>query len=211
MMASTYKCQSIIILRRQIFWQFSLGKRLNISKLTQSRKAEWNIWNVRSTWNIGCSKTNYGAHGTQGAAKQIMEHMEHMPRRAQSCNTLSGKESVSSLVNKNSSTAAEETAAAFETALENCYIEEANQQKFKQNKTNVSRTNTLQNEVLWQALKEIKYLFFAEPSGAHFNQSLHLIANCKLLFKTTLINNKQLPKINAVVSNKTAKLHLLRS
>ena len=45
--------------------------------------------------------------------------------KGQARNTSSGNENFSTLVNKNSSTAAEETAAAFETALGYCF-EEAN-------------------------------------------------------------------------------------
>ena len=51
-----------------------------------------------------------------------LKHMDHMQEhsQAEARYTSSGKATISTLDNKNSSTAAEETAAAFETALENC-------------------------------------------------------------------------------------------
>ena len=72
-----------------------------------------------------------GAYGTQGiwsiwsGEYGVLEHMEHIRRLEQfsigehrgARSTASGKETFSTLVNKNSSTAAEETAAAFATAL----------------------------------------------------------------------------------------------
>ena len=53
--------------------------------------------------------------------RKHMEHREHIPKE-QAGNTSSGKDIFSTLDNRNSSTAAEETAAAFETALGYCFL-----------------------------------------------------------------------------------------
>jgi hypothetical protein len=53
--------------------------------------------------------------------EHVCKEMERVcNERADASDTLSGKETFSSLVSKNSSTSAEETAAAFDTALGYC-------------------------------------------------------------------------------------------